>query len=271
MFDSILVLGGFMLKRILSAIVLCLIFIPLFLAGGKAFMLGVGIVSLLAFKEMLDLKKSHSKIPSGILLIAMASLIYFVLSDFENGLPLLLLAVLSIIFLLPTLFHFKSGEYETRDAFYLIGLLMFLGMSFHSIILLREQNFLEMCYVVMIPILTDTFALIFGKAFGKRKISPEISPNKTYAGCIGGTFFGSVVPTIFYYFMISKETIFFILLLSILLSFMGQLGDLVFSKIKRENGIKDFSHLIPEHGGILDRFDSLIFVVLTFMVWKGFF
>ena len=104
---------------------------------------------------------------------------------------------------------------------------------------------------------------------GKHKCSPTISPQKTWEGCIGGTILGVFISYSYYYFVISQEKILLVLLLTIFLSIMGQLGDLVFSKIKRENALKDFSKLIPGHGGILDRLDSFIFIVMTYIFFIG--
>ena len=83
---------------------------------------------------------------------------------------------------------------------------------------------------------------------------------------IGGTVFGVLIPTIFYYLFVNNVTpIYVITFITLFLSVLGQLGDLVFSAIKRYFSKKDFSNLIPGHGGILDRLDSIIFVVLGFM------
>ncbi len=261
-----------MLKRVISAVVLALILIPLFIAGGRAFTIAVGILSLLALKEIIDLKQSHNKIPNGIVLIAMCALFFLVIYNFDtiNGIPGVILAILSFVFLLPTLFPYKKGDYETKDAFYLMGVLVFLGISFHSVLVLRNENLYLLCYILSIPIFTDTFAMLMGKWFGHKKITPVISPNKTYAGCVWGAIFGTIGPTILYYFLISNQNIIGILLQSFILSIISQFGDLLFSKMKRENEIKDFSNLIPGHGGILDRFDSFLFVILAFMIWKGF-
>ena len=91
----------------------------------------------------------------------------------------------------------------------------------------------------------------------------EISPNKTWEGSIGGLLAGSVISLIFYNFLISSIDI-KLVIITIILSIVGQIGDLIMSKIKRENGIKDFSNILPGHGGILDRLDSSIFVVLAY-------
>ena len=117
---------------------------------------------------------------------------------------------------------------------------------------------------------TEEFALISGMLVGEHKLCPEISPKKTIEGLIGGVFMGTFVSTAFYYTVISSNISLVVLIfVSALLCLIGQLGDLVFSSIKRYYNVKDFSNIIPGHGGILDRFDSLIFVTLAFIILKG--
>lgn len=262
-----------MIKRILSATFLILVLVPIVIAGGRPFSIAIGILSLLGLKELLDLKKSHSEIPSGIQLFAMCMLLFLIFYEFELhqfGISFRVLAILSIGLLIPTLIEYKRKNYETKDAFYILGILCFLGVSFHSVISLRNRDLNLLLYLILTPILTDTFAFFIGKYFGKRKIAPTISPNKTVAGSLWGSIIGTTIASIFYAYFIGGKEIYWLVFQTLILSIVGQLGDLLFSKIKRENGVKDFSNLIPGHGGVLDRFDSLIFVVLAFQVLEKF-
>jgi phosphatidate cytidylyltransferase len=105
----------------------------------------------------------------------------------------------------------------------------------------------------------DTFAYIVGKNFGKRKLFEKISPKKTIEGFAGGLFAGLIV-SIILALTTNSLNIFNWIVLSIIISIFGSIGDLVASKFKREANIKDSSNLIPGHGGFLDRLDSLIFI-----------
>ena len=126
--------------------------------------------------------------------------------------------------------------------------------------------------VFIIAFMTDTFAYFSGYLFGKHKLCPKISPNKTIEGSIIGTIFGVFISVLFIVFTCKLNiNIFVLILITLLLSIMGQFGDLFFSSIKRSFNIKDFSNLIPGHGGILDRLDSLIFISLTYILFMGMF
>ncbi len=105
---------------------------------------------------------------------------------------------------------------------------------------------------------TDTFAYIFGSLFGKNKLCPKISPNKTIEGSLGGIL-GSTLLTLGFAKYFTLYPLWKLILLAILGGIIAQIGDLAASKIKRITGIKDFGFIMPGHGGILDRFDSILF------------
>ena len=105
---------------------------------------------------------------------------------------------------------------------------------------------------------TDTFAYIFGNLFGKTKLCPKLSPNKTVEGSVGGIL-GSVLLTLFFAKYFGLYPLWKFILLSLLGAIIAQFGDLAASKIKRMTKIKDFGFIMPGHGGILDRFDGILF------------
>ena len=258
-----------MKKRILSAIVMLLICIPIIYFGDKAFRIGIAVVSMLALREMIDLKKSHHKIPKAVELISYLALLFIVLAEYEGysilfgitykGIAILLLSILSLCL------FYKKEEYTATDALVLIGTILLLGTAFNTMILVRNLGLWDFCSLILIFILTDTFALFCGMAFGKHKLIPHVSPNKTWEGSIGGTLIATIGVSVFYHYLVSPVT-WKIVLGILILSGIGQIGDLIFSKIKRENNIKDFSNLIPGHGGILDRLDSTITIMLGYLI-----
>lgn len=107
--------------------------------------------------------------------------------------------------------------------------------------------------------LGDTTAMFVGKAFGKHKLAPTVSPNKTVEGFVGGIVGAIIVAIILGFWRLNMIPMWQLVLIAILCSVFGQLGDLVESMWKRSLNLKDSSSIIPGHGGVLDRFDSLLF------------
>jgi phosphatidate cytidylyltransferase len=115
--------------------------------------------------------------------------------------------------------------------------------------------------------LTDTFAYFIGIKYGKHKLCPKISPKKSVEGAISGLFIGGTLASLFAIWQDLFALAWpLVVLLAFCLSAIGQLGDLVASKIKRDHNVKDFSNLFPGHGGIMDRFDSWTFTALGLVI-----
>ena len=242
-----------MKKRIISAIVMLIVLVPLLIIGKLPFMILCLLLGLLSLYELLKLNKNLPNIVKLIAFILVGLLISY--SYFNRN-------ILTI---------YLDYDFRLLVIIMLIYLLMLvfinIGIAFGNIIRIRNSSIYILIYLLIISILTDTFALLSGMMFGKHKLAPLISPNKTVEGLIGGTLIGGIGASLFYIFVIKDfSNIFLIILLTFFLSIIGSLGDLVKSSIKRNAGIKDFSNLIPGHGGILDRFDSLIFISLTYVM-----
>ncbi len=257
------------MKRLISAIVMLIIIIPIVWYGGALFRVGVGIVGVLALKEILDLKKSHQKIPIIASLMSVIALLFIIFAEYEGysmmfgvtykGIAILLLGLLTLTLI------YKNNKFKAADALFLIGSVLLLGTSFNAMILVRALSLYHFLFLILIFILTDTFAYVGGMLFGKHKLIPEVSPNKTIEGSVIGSLIGTVGASIFYHFLIAPISLKVVLGI-IVLSIIGQIGDLIFSKLKRENEIKDYSNLIPGHGGILDRLDSTIAIMLGYLI-----
>jgi phosphatidate cytidylyltransferase len=127
----------------------------------------------------------------------------------------------------------------------------------YHMMLLNNSKYVWLVYIIAFG--TDTFAYFTGKLFGKHKLYPQVSPNKTIEGAIGGII-GCTLISIFYFNYLSINKYIYIIIFSVYASVFSMVGDLTASKIKREFGIKDFGNFLPGHGGMLDRFDSLLFV-----------
>ncbi len=249
-----------MKKRLISGICLVIIFIPFIYLGGWAFAFFSCFLAFLSFQELSNLKYPKH-FPEYMKFISLCLLGIFIMFPFLS-----LIKKLALVFLttfLPTIF---KKDYDMQDALYICSYVLFLGFAYLSLILIRESGILNLLYLIVVAVSTDLFAYLIGKSIGKHKSSPNISPNKTWEGCIGGVLGSLLIGTIFHTYFIGTLSILKIILLTLFLSLIAELGDLVFSKIKRENKIKDFSNLIPGHGGILDRLDSLLFITIFYML-----
>ena len=172
------------------------------------------------------------------------------------------------IYFLPIVFINDNSKYNINDALFILGGTIFLGVVFNLFCIIRNTELTYFIYLLLITIFTDTFALVSGMLIGQHKLCEKISPNKTIEGFVFGSLLGTIIASTFYLTVINPSAnLIYVTLITLLLSIVGQIGDLFFSSIKRNYKVKDFSNLIPGHGGILDRLDSFIFVVITYMLF----
>lgn len=260
-----------MKTRIISAIVLLLIMIPIIMAGGLIFDVGIYIISIFGLKEFLDIKEQKKVLPFFVKIMCYILFTFVIFGTNINSNNILsidfrIVSALFLVLLIPNILYHDKSIYSINDAFYLIGGVLFLGVAFSTIIVLRKMNLAILIYLALITVLTDTYAYFGGYFIGRNKLIPEISPKKTWEGSLIGTSFCVFACTIFYKTVIDANiSLSLIAAITFLLSVVSQFGDLVFSSIKRYFNKKDFSNLIPGHGGILDRLDSFIFATLCFM------
>lgn len=257
-----------MKKRVISAAVLLAIIIPLIIIGKIPFALAIGIISVFAYKEIMDLHKY----PLIVKILGFLALISIVYSNFDSkmiafGLDFRIISMCFLLLFVPVIFYQVKGKYTTDDAFRLLGFLFLIGVSLNYFIIIRDMDLKYFILMLLTPILTDTFAYIGGSLIGKHKVT-KLSPHKSWEGYIIGSLMGTFIMTMYYVTFISSQTnIFIVIGIILIMTIVGQIGDLFFSAIKRHYDIKDFSKLIPGHGGILDRLDSLSFVAIVFVIF----
>lgn len=141
-----------------------------------------------------------------------------------------------------------------------------ISILYSAIPILRKEKygFYYVCLVILTSVITEIAAYFIGKAVGKHKVAPKVSPGKTIEGCLGGIFVTCVLVLALSIIVVKRKGIAIryatFICYIVLASLIGQIGDLSMSLIKRTAGIKDFGNLMPGHGGVLDRFDSQLFI-----------
>lgn len=158
------------------------------------------------------------------------------------------------------LYLFKIEERKLEDALATItGIFYIIFFSYHIAMIAMMGDMEYLVWLVVITAFgTDIMAYFTGYAFGKHKLCPKISPKKTIEGSVGGTL-GSIILCGIFGFFFAKPLLIHCLIIGLLGGIISQFGDLTASVFKRKMGIKDYGNLIPGHGGILDRFDSVLF------------
>ena len=221
-----------MKQRVITAIVALILFIPIVLMGGIWIDVLVCAFAAVGISEIFIMKKQ-----------------IIVSWDFI----LALLATLTM---------------AVPDAFFKF-LPAYIGTGFHFMAAIRNAHLglAILGYVFAVVWSTDIAAYMVGRKIGKHKLWPVISPNKTWEGSIGAVICAVIIAAIYVTLVPTGRNNAMMIVLAFFLSIVGQMGDLVESAYKRFYGVKDSGKILPGHGGILDRFDSMLFVlpVVAFM------
>lgn len=257
-----------MAQRIITGIILLAVFIPILIFSDTIiFTIVIALISLIGVYEMLRCLKVH-KSPA----IAIPSLIIALGTPFGARLIPNSASFAPWVLGIAVLYMFWLSAYCVikRDtvAYSLISSVfmsvIYVTVGFTSLILLRDsENGKYIFWLVFVGAwITDTMAYFTGFLFGRHKLIPEISPKKTVEGAIGGTLFAGLA-YVLYGYIISRITgvdmhLIMLFIAGIIAAVVAQFGDLIASVIKRQAGIKDYGNIFPGHGGILDRFDSII-------------
>jgi len=257
------------LTRAISGAVYIVLLISATFYSSNSFLLFFGILLLIAVSEFCKLVNLKNIVP---MLIAVGLFILCNLSYTikTNDILILLATLLVSIKALFFLFDKKNKPVDSLSKYvYLIGYIIL------PFVLITKIPFVENSYnpniILSIFILiwvNDTFAFLVGKTFGKHKLFEKVSPKKTIEGFVGGFIFSIVAGIILAQFLMLQSYIHWIFI-AILASVFGTLGDLVESKFKRIANVKDSGNIMPGHGGVLDRLDSIIFVApIVFLFYQ---
>lgn len=251
-----------LLHRVLSALVGIPLLVWLLLLGGVPWLLSVGIVSAIGMGEMFNIVEKTDRNPLRILgwISVLLIMIQNVLAPEQPGLVIAIIISFHLLLMV-----FGYNKIHLADIGISIFAILYVGWFMSHLYLLRiiPNGFSWVLFVFLANWATDTAAYFVGRAFGKHKLAPSVSPNKTIEGSLGGIVGGILVAIIFPQVApnMPENATYPLLFLGILISILGQLGDLVESAMKRKANIKDSGKIIPGHGGILDRFDSILLTV----------
>nr|WP_106784254.1 phosphatidate cytidylyltransferase [Lysinibacillus timonensis] len=254
-----------MKQRIITALIAAALFIPFVVYGDLPFTLGVYALAAVALYEILRMKGISIFSVPGLLgiFVLFATLMPSEWSLYVEEIVTYSkyeLLTIAIILLLAYSVVVKNSFSFDEVAFILLGAL-YIGIGFYYLIATREAGLNYIIYALLVVWVTDSGAYFTGRKLGKKKLWPEISPNKTVEGFIGGIIVAVIAASIMQWLFPFNVSWGYFVIVTIVSSVFGQLGDLVESAIKRHYAVKDSGWILPGHGGILDRFDSLLFVL----------
>lgn len=247
-----------MKTRILAGLVM-VPFLAVIYFGGYVLLIGCFVMAMLAIREFYNGFKNMD-IRASYVIGYLSTLGLFTANLFKADFKWYMLwAFATVVACLLYLFSIEKRKLEDGMAT-LIGIFYVSLFAFHIVLVDQTLEYRLMVWLIFIAALgTDICAYFSGVFLGKHKLCPKISPKKTIEGSIGGIIGSALLCGLFGFFFM-KTCICHCIIIGVLGGIVSQFGDLTASIFKRKMGIKDYGKLIPGHGGILDRFDSVLFV-----------
>ena len=259
-----------MKTRVISGIVIAAVLATILFNGGYLLAGALFVISLISYNELTRATGVHDSGTKynplevcGYISIVVHYLQMILIRDYRYYIFSLMFA----FFLLMACYVLTFPRFKSVQAMSAFFCFVYapVNMSFVYLLRIRPKGAL-FAWVPFIAWVCDTCAYFSGRAFGKHKLAPKLSPKKTVEGAIGGVLgsvlVGAVIGAILYVKeMLVIEEVYVLIIITFVGSIIGQIGDLLASGIKRDHNIKDYGNVIPGHGGIMDRFDSVIFVI----------
>ncbi|MFV0499594.1 MAG: phosphatidate cytidylyltransferase [Bacilli bacterium] len=250
--------------RVIWALIMILFAYVLFsFANDIVFTIVVGIISLIAANELINTQKF---VPLIIKIEIYLFLILTSIYSYYYGLLDAHYLIITFLILVISLVLYKHLEkFDFSNISIIFTMVIYLILGFNSLLNIKINfSLLIFFYPILVGVIADTFGYFGGKKFGKHKLIENVSPNKTWEGALFATIFASLFS--YYYLHNFNLNNIQIIIITLIMVILSQVGDLVASSIKRTYDIKDYSKLIPGHGGILDRFDSILFNFIVLSV-----
>jgi phosphatidate cytidylyltransferase len=267
-----------MKTRVLTAVAMAVVGIPILIFSRYiVYPIAIAILALFGVFEMLrtlGLEKNYFlSYPAYAMALALPMLAYFFSAENTVSFILITCAVL-FVYMIYTFFVavFARGKMKFSEISMAFTAVTYLIFSFTALSVMRylENGIWNLVILLISAWGCDVCAYFTGFLIGKHKLIPEISPKKTVEGAVGGIV-GATLLMLLFGFIVSAATeltpnYLVLALLGFVLSAVSQIGDLIASLIKREHGVKDYGNIFPGHGGVMDRFDSVLSITAILMV-----
>ena len=269
-----------MKTRIITGVVAIALFVPICIFSNTVvFPIAIAVLAAVGVNEMakcLGMNKNLVlTIPMYIIAAALPMLRFFLIKQ-SHFLSAAMIAIFFMLMYSLVYVMLRKNQDKISDIITFFGLFVYIVGCFSSIVCVRCMSGGKYVYLLVFlgAWVCDTFAYFTGRFLGKHKLIPEISPKKTVEGSIGGIVF-TIIAFVIYGLIVNKVwgdkihlSYILLVVLGLASSIVSQIGDLVASAIKRQYDIKDYGKLFPGHGGVLDRFDSVMLVApVTYIVF----
>ena len=255
--------------RLFSSIILVIIALITLLQGGYLLAAILLFISLIAYNELSKACKIHTSGQNINVLEAVGYLgiiSYYAVMVFIGDMSAQFTCILFVFVAYMFVYVFTFPKYEASQTMASFFCFVYAPVMFSFIYMTREITYgVYIVWMIFISSwICDSCAYLSGMLLGKHKLAPKLSPKKSVEGAIGGVLGSALVGGLYAYFIVERvvtgqEITWVFIVISAIGAVISQIGDLAASAIKRNHDIKDYGHLIPGHGGIMDRFDSVIF------------